>query len=225
MKSPTVCTWDINADCNHCRLHGNLNCKWKKSHLIYFLQGFLPVFILQFIPMVAISYIHSTLWPALAYILFYPVVLGVFELRFLCSHCPFYNQEGRVLHCLANHGLLKLWKFHPGPMNKFERFLMRLLVGVMFIGFPLLIYGYLLGHMLIHAELFSTLSILLTGGMFLATASTEFFNVKTFYKDICSKCVNFSCPFNNVPRNFVDAYLKRNPVMLEAWEKSGYTLN
>jgi hypothetical protein len=40
----------------------------------------------------------------------------------------------------------------------------------------------------------------------------------------CSKCVNFSCPLNHVPKSMVDEYLERNPVMKEAWEKSGYKL-
>jgi hypothetical protein len=37
----------------------------------------------------------------------------------------------------------------------------------------------------------------------------------------CSRCVNFSCPLNTVPRETVEAYLARNPVMRRAWEESG----
>ena len=36
------------------------------------------------------------------------------------------------------------------------------------------------------------------------------------------KCVNFSCPLNTVPKPVVDAYLKKNDVMREAWERSGW---
>jgi hypothetical protein len=36
--------------------------------------------------------------------------------------------------------------------------------------------------------------------------------------------VNFSCPLNDVPKEVVDAYLERNPVMQRAWEESGYRL-
>ncbi|MDP8227300.1 MAG: hypothetical protein P9L89_06655 [Candidatus Celaenobacter polaris] len=41
----------------------------------------------------------------------------------------------------------------------------------------------------------------------------------------CSRCVNFSCGLNTVPKEYVDVYLKKNDVMREAWEKSGYVLD
>lgn len=47
------------------------------------------------------------------------------------------------------------------------------------------------------------------------------FTVKKF---LCPRCPNFSCPLNRVPKYVVDAYLKRNPVMREAWEAHGYHL-
>jgi len=43
-------------------------------------------------------------------------------------------------------------------------------------------------------------------------------------KHVCTRCVNFSCPANGVPREVVDAYLRRNPAMRRAWEESGYQL-
>jgi hypothetical protein len=44
----------------------------------------------------------------------------------------------------------------------------------------------------------------------------------TLRRYTCSQCVNFSCPLNSVPKEIVDAYLGRNPVMWQAWEESGY---
>ena len=44
-------------------------------------------------------------------------------------------------------------------------------------------------------------------------------------KHVCTRCVNFSCPANGVPKEIVDAYLRRNPVMRRAWEESGYQLS
>ena len=47
----------------------------------------------------------------------------------------------------------------------------------------------------------------------------------------CSRCLNFSCPANTVPKQTVDAYLRRNPgiraaaVKGTAWEASGYHLD
>jgi len=42
---------------------------------------------------------------------------------------------------------------------------------------------------------------------------------------ICPRCVNFSCPFNRIKKDKVDAYLRRNPVMRDAWENKGYKLS
>jgi hypothetical protein len=41
----------------------------------------------------------------------------------------------------------------------------------------------------------------------------------------CAKCINFSCPLNRVPKEVVDDFLNRNPIMKKAWEKAGYRLN
>jgi len=43
-------------------------------------------------------------------------------------------------------------------------------------------------------------------------------------KNICRRCVNFSCPLNSVPKPIVDECLRRNPVMRKAWEEQGYQL-
>ena len=41
---------------------------------------------------------------------------------------------------------------------------------------------------------------------------------------LCLRCVNFSCPFNRVPKDVVDSFLKEKPKMRKAWEKKGYQL-
>ncbi|GAJ03014.1 unnamed protein product, partial [marine sediment metagenome] len=41
----------------------------------------------------------------------------------------------------------------------------------------------------------------------------------------CSKCPNFSCPLNTVPKNVVDDYLRHNTVMQKAWEEQGYIID
>ena len=43
-------------------------------------------------------------------------------------------------------------------------------------------------------------------------------------RNACVRCINFSCPVNAVLKSLVDAYRRRNPVMQEAWEASGYRL-
>ena len=41
-------------------------------------------------------------------------------------------------------------------------------------------------------------------------------------KHVCTRCVNFSCPLNGVPKHIVDDYLHRNPIMRQTWEAKGY---
>ena len=45
------------------------------------------------------------------------------------------------------------------------------------------------------------------------------------FKFKCTKCVNFSCVFNRVPKNIVDSYLKKNPIMAKAWEDAGWQID
>ena len=53
----------------------------------------------------------------------------VWEARILCSHCPYWAEEGRILHCHANYGVIKIWRYHPEPMSKFEQ--VQFIVGVL----------------------------------------------------------------------------------------------
>jgi hypothetical protein len=43
-------------------------------------------------------------------------------------------------------------------------------------------------------------------------------------KYTCSKCVNFSCLLNRVPKEVVHEYLKHNPVIRKAWGESGWEM-
>jgi len=45
------------------------------------------------------------------------------------------------------------------------------------------------------------------------------------FKFVCTKCINFSCVFNRVPKSKVNAYLKRNPIMAKAWEDAGWQMD
>ena len=124
------------------------------------------------------------------------------------SSCQFtpHHETLSILRCHANYGVIKLWRHRPGPMSGLEK--AQFLIGVaLFVGFPLV--------------------LLLVGGEYvlalvaLAGAVSVGFNL---WRHGCSRCINFSCPANHVPKRLVDAYLRRNPTMLEAWEESGYRL-
>ena len=214
-----TCTWDESSDCLNCSINGKLDCKWQKHLLVRFYKGALPLMIFAVVGFLLIGFTISWI-PAILYIGFWIFFFGFFEIKVLCSHCPYYAEEGRTLHCLANHGSLKIWAYNPSPMNIFEKF--GFLAGALFfVFFPVVaeIYGLLEIYRssssvdLIGLILFGLILLGLLGGFY-------FFYV--LQKKTCPKCVNFSCPLNRVPKNLVNAYLEQNPVMKEAWINAGY---
>jgi hypothetical protein len=218
-KPSLTCTWDEESDCLNCEITGKLDCKWEQHLLIRFYKGALPLMIFAVVGFFIVGLLVSWI-PAFLYVGFWIFFFGFFETRILCSHCPYYAEEGRILHCLANHGTIKIWKYNPNPLNSFEK--VGFLGGALFfVFFPVLTE--LWGLIEIHRSLTnpSLVSFILLGLILLGITGGFFF----FYilrKKICPKCVNFSCPLNKVPKTIVNAYLDKNPVMKEAWLKSGY---
>ena len=130
------------------------------------------------------------------------------------------TEEGRILHCLANHGTIKLWAYNPGPLNSFEK--LSFLAGALFfVFFPVLteIYGLIIINQSRATSYF--IPVVLLGLIILGIIGGIFFFF-ILQRKVCPKCVNFSCPLNKVSKDIVNAYLERNPVMREAWIKSGY---
>ncbi|MBN1262382.1 MAG: hypothetical protein JXB35_17010 [Anaerolineae bacterium] len=213
-----LCTWDENADCAACGLQSQLACKWDGQLLRVFWATFLPTLALCLLGVSLVGLVTGRWWMLIGFIAYFLLMLGVLEIRFLCSHCPFYAEEGKILHCLANHGSFKFWKYRPEPMNGFERFLMIFLVATVFGIVPWAIEGYgiaflaanraTFGMPLLWAMIGITVASVVAGGSALVILRTVF----------CTQCVNFSCPLNTVPQPVVAAYLRRNPVMREAWE-------
>ena len=109
-----------------------------------------------------------------------------------------------MLRCQANYGVIKICKYEPGPMSKSEK--AQFVMGVLlWVGFPI-------GLMLLgHDYLLALIAITTAGsGAFL------------LHRNVCSRCINFSCPSNSVPKQLVDVYLRRNPEIQRAWEARGY---
>ncbi|MFX1525226.1 MAG: hypothetical protein ACFFCC_17095, partial [Promethearchaeota archaeon] len=94
----------------------------------------------------------------------------------------------------------------PEPMTLSEK--IQLLIGLM------ILFGY-------------PMVFLIIGGQFIFTA-ISIVEIIVFFGFIlikrCGSCLNFSCPFNHVKKEMVDAFLKKNPVMRKAWEESGYII-
>ena len=177
-------------------------CRYKNRDLLNFFTMALPYGASMIIGAILGGYgRYLFLW--LAYSLFF---FFIWEARVLCRHCPYWAAPGRILECHANSGVFKIWKFNPSPLNRSEKnqFILGALLWMAF-PFPLLLLG---GQYWIA---FIGLCSVVCGSLLL-------------HHNVCSRCVNFSCPMNNVPKIVVDAYLKNNPILLNAWLESGYTL-
>jgi hypothetical protein len=196
------CNFRGQGECADCALEGRLMCHYDARDSVKFLMVALPFMVIASIGAIQAGYgWYLLLW--LAYCLFF--FFG-WEARVLCSHCPMWAEEGRVLRCHANYGVIKFWKYRPGPMSKAEQ--AQFIIGVLiWMGFPLVLA--VLGGEYLWA----------VAG--LITAVSGAYNLRNVS---CGRCVNFSCPANAVPKAEVDAYLRRNPAMREAWESAGYRL-
>jgi len=125
-----ICTFSPVSECEDCAITGQLKCRFRTEELVQFLALFACFFIPALVGMTAGGYG----WYLTGWFAFMIVFFGFWEIRILCSHCPYYAEEGRVLHCIANYGCPKIWKYRPGPMTKPERV-------QLFCGF-LILFGY-----------------------------------------------------------------------------------
>jgi hypothetical protein len=194
-----ICTWHAVSTCAGCDLAGRLNCRFRWTDLAHFLGMFL-VFALPAVIGVIRGGNGAALWGWLGFSI---VFFGFWEIRILCSHCPYYAEQGHTLHCIANYGCPKVWTYRPGPISRSEK--MQLLIGFVILGgYPFL--------------------FLILGRQYAFTAIALWGLVMFFWslrKHVCSRCINFSCVLNTVPKEIVDAYLQRNPTMRKAWEQCG----
>ena len=213
------CTWQEESTCEDCSNKGKLDCRWERKHLLRFLYTMSPAILITF-GAVIFGSVFTGGWWRIGALTGYFAVFFIVETRILCSHCPYYSKEGIILHCLANHGFIKFYRYHPEPMNLFEKVL--LVFGFILFGtLPLL--AQIPSIVNLSAALPGSRSIFITLLILLGTSIVAVIFAFTFlFTRICVTCVNFSCPFNSVPKELVDAYLDKSAVMKEAWLESGY---
>jgi hypothetical protein len=200
---PPFCMRQPVSECRDCSLALHLKCRFSPRDLYQFVGLFFLFAIPSFLGMIRAGYSLYTL----GWIGFWIFFFEVWEIRILCSHCPYYAETSRVLHCIANYGSLKLWRYHPEPITRLEK--IQLIIGFLILGgypFPFLI----LGKQLIF-------------GVIALCAVIVFFWI--LQKCTCSRCVNFSCILNTVPEEILTAYLRRNPAMKRAWEEQGWSVD
>ncbi|MDJ0622431.1 MAG: hypothetical protein QNJ17_05670 [Desulfocapsaceae bacterium] len=184
--------------CNDCTVKSDLHCHFSLKDWLLFLIIAIPPFL---IGGKGISNIDSIL--LLPWILFVVVYFGFIEIRVMCSHCPHYAEASTSLQCWANYGSPKLWKYRPGPMSVMEK--------IVFLGGFVIVWGYPLISLLLSTQIFLLIIYSMT--------TTSFFLI--LLKFMCSRCMNFACPLNQVDEQIRDRFFSKNPRVAEAWEKSG----
>ena len=194
------CLQRQDEECENCLLNNELNCYFELKKLL----SFIGVFSLFAVPSILGLILSDYALYLIGWFIFWIIFFEFWEIRILCSHCPFYAQEGRTIRCIANYGSLKLWSYHPEPISRIEKL-------QLFIGF-LILFGYPLLFLLLARQYF----FLILSIIGLSCFTIFLLTIK------CSKCVNFSCPLNRVSKDVVNDFLKRNTIMREAWEKKGY---
>ncbi len=200
--SPIPCTWQSVSACQDCQTDGKLMCRLDGKDVLNFLMILLPYSVTVIAGNIRAGYgWYLLLWLAYSLSFFF-----IWEARILCRHCPYWAEKGSILRCHANYGVIKIWKYHPGPMSKLEK--IQFAIGALiWIGFP---FPFLfLGQEYLLASI----------GICAAVSGTFILR-----KNVCTRCINFSCPMNNVPKQLVDIYLRRNPEIQAAWESSGYLI-
>ncbi|MBN1614653.1 MAG: hypothetical protein JW950_09335 [Deltaproteobacteria bacterium] len=203
-RNPSLpCAWRSPSECKDCPAEGILMCRFDPKDLATFFITILPYGIAVIAGTILAGYDrYLLLW--LAYSIFF---FFVWEARVLCSHCPYWAEEGRILRCHANFGVVKLWRYRPGPMGRSEK--VQFVTGaLLWIGFPFVFL--LLGREYLLSSIGAAAALSAALGL---------------RNRACSRCINFSCPMNTVPKLMVDAYLKRNPDIRAAWEAGGYRLD
>lgn len=225
-KNPhNICTLNDDSDCHSCMNLNQLACKPdRKVALAFMLIGFAPM-IASAIGMIILGRLTGMWWILISYAIWAILMFEAVEIWALCSHCPYYAEDSKTLHCLGNNGSLKLWRYRPGPMSRFDKFIFLIVtVFVLFFLFPIGTYGYGIYFLAQNYNTYGSISLSGFSGLALLTLLSVITFIHVLRTFFCTKCINFSCPLNTVHKHIVDKYLENNPVMREAWEKSGYKL-
>ncbi|NHJ86646.1 MAG: hypothetical protein FK734_14370 [Asgard group archaeon] len=216
------CTWQDEKNCEGCQNNLYLDCRWEAKHLLRFFYAMGPALIFAFLGII-LGDVFTLRWWQLGVLLGYYTIFFIIETRILCSHCPYYSEKSLILHCLANHGFIKYCRYHPEPLNRFEKTL--LVIGIFFFGavpLGLQIYNIVILSKILILSSATFISLLVILGL---TVGGLIFGFTFLFTKICTHCINFSCPFNSVPKELIDSYLEKNPYMKEAWVKAGYKIN
>ncbi|MHA1253272.1 MAG: hypothetical protein ACTSRP_25050 [Candidatus Helarchaeota archaeon] len=199
-----MCIWKDPSICNECEINEKLQCHYDKKYSYWFVTGWLacviPAIIGLFIALDFITFIiYLGIW-----ITYMVIFFTVWEPRILCSHCPYYGEGGKILHCYANYGFYKPVPYNPYPLSTSEK--VQFIIALsLFIVIPIIL--------LIISQAYIML-------IFASIGTIYWIIVIQFI--ICPHCINFSCPLNRVPKSIRDKFIHRNLTIRKAWEEKGY---
>jgi hypothetical protein len=219
-----ICTLDPKSNCTSCKNNSRIDCKLDKRHTIISMIVIYSFMIISLLGLFYIGRVTGIWWFLIIHIIFIVLFFIVIEPRVTCSHCPYYAEKRPRFNCTGNMITPKIWKFHPEPINKYEKSVT--IIGFMFLGIlPML--SMLYGIWFFHSNGFNIGYPSYLGLIFvlISTILAYVVFISLFLLLFCPRCINFSCYFNKVPKAIVDEYLKKNPVIKTAWEKNGYKLN
>lgn len=217
-KNPyNICTWIDSTVCNDCDLGSQLNYRYDKKFAKFFAWNQIPSIVLALFGITFVCLIIQNWWVLLIFVLTAFAFWGTgIETLVFCRHCPFYAENSKKLHCLALDGWPKLFKYNPKPMNKLEKGIL-LLFFVFLIIIPTFSEFYGLWYLYTH---FAEFGIYVLVGMIGITIATILSILQIGYilvSQYCTKCINFSCLLNRTPKDVVEKYLQKNPVIKNAW--------
>jgi hypothetical protein len=183
-------------------VHNRLQCHFQGRDLARFLVIAFPPFIVG-----GMGIAQQSGWYLIPWIILCLSYFGFIEIRVMCSHCPHYAEPGTgSLQCWANYGSPKLWKYRPGPMSAGEK-------SVFFVGLALIAsYPFVflvLGRQWWLLILFTALVVLMGAAM---------------RTRMCSRCMNFACPLNQVKPDARAMFFVRNPLVAQAWKENSRSM-
>lgn len=219
-----ICTLDPKSNCVSCKNNFKIHCKFNIKHTIISMLVINSFLIISLFSLFYVGLITGEWQMLIIYIIFILLFFILIEPRVTCSHCPYYSERRLRFNCTGNMITPKIWKYHPEPINKYEKAIT--LFGFIFLGaFPL--FSELFGIWFLYSNDFNFLdnSFFALVLFLISTILTLTIFYTVFLLLYCPRCVNFSCYFNKVPKLIVDEYLKKNPVFRNAWEKNGYKLD
>ena len=213
-----ICTLNPDSKCEECNLNGKLDCKLDKKQQKKSMITVFNFVIIATIGLIFTGLITGFWWFLTIFIIFIFLFFFVIEPKINCSHCPYYAENSKFMNCPGNNFFPKLWRYNPKPIKPIEK--TGSIMGFVFMGlFPLIseIYGlWFIYSNTLNITQFINLSLTI---LIFLTIISYFIFISFFLLTFCPRCVNFSCKLNKVPKEIIEEYIKKNPVINDAWSK------